>query len=465
MNKKPLHKVNENIVPRTLPFHLESEEALLGSILINPDILDDVSATIQLNDFYSERHKYIYEAFLYLYEKNSPIDVISVAERLSEMQLEDPDYNWTEYLTTLSHIVPSSVNAHHYSSIINKMSTKRRLIKMGEEISRLGYDVDDTTNELLERADKMMYEGILDKQSKDTYEDINNLMTNAFERIKNIHDSKESLRGIQTGIRSLDNRLSGLQPSDLIILAARPGMGKTTFALDIARSAAKQGARVGIFSLEMSSTQLVDRLIASEAHVDAWRLRVGGLRSEGDFESVTNAIDILSNLPIFIDERAGNSIAAIRSSIRRMKRENSIDFVVVDYLQLITAVESRGSDSIVQQITEISRTLKQIARETQIPILALSQLSRNIEHRGGEPRLSDLRDSGSIEQDADVVMFIHKEKGGDSVEKTTDGHPVSIMIEKHRNGPVGRFNIFFNKKIVSFVDIDSQHEAVSLEEE
>jgi replicative DNA helicase len=276
----------------------------------------------------------------------------------------------------------------------------------------------------------------------------------AWDRIEALSKKEDSIRGVTTGFKELDNMLSGLHPSDLVILAARPSVGKTSLALDMARNAAKRGVPVGIFSLEMSSEQLVDRMLAAESYVDSWKIRTGAVRAEEDFDKIRDALESLSKAPIYIDDKPGNNILAMRATARRLKREHGIGLLVVDYLQLMTPVGAKSSDSLVQQVTEISRSLKGLARELDVPVLALSQLSRAVEQRGGKPRLSDLRDSGSIEQDADVVMFIHRE---DKNNKESDRqNTAEILIEKHRNGPTGKVDLYFDDKRTSFLSLDTK---------
>ena len=286
-----------------------------------------------------------------------------------------------------------------------------------------------------------------------TYTELKDALGEAWERLDRLHKSKDEMRGVQTGFRDLDNKLAGLQKSDLIILAARPSMGKTSLALDIARQVAiNHKVPVGIFSLEMSTQQLVDRMMAAEARVDAWKLRTGRLNMEEEFQMIRDSLDKLSKAPIFIDDQPGNNIMKMRSVARRLKSEHGLGLLVVDYLQLMVPIHSRNSDSMVQQVTEISRSLKNLARELDVPVLALSQLSRAVEQRGGKPRLSDLRDSGSIEQDADVVMFIHREdKQKDESEKT---NIAEILIEKHRNGPTGKIDLYFDEKKATFLSVE-----------
>jgi replicative DNA helicase len=307
----------------------------------------------------------------------------------------------------------------------------------------------------MDTAEKKIFQ-VTNAPTTQKFTPIGSSLTEAWDRFEKLNSSQHELRGVPTGFASLDNLLSGLQKSDLIILAARPSMGKTTLALDIARNAACiSGKAVGVFSLEMSDQQLVDRMLAAEAGVDSWKLRTGRLSNDHEFEAVQSAMARLAEAPIYIDDQAGNNILKMRSSARRLKNEHGLELLIVDYLQLMSPTNSRASDSMVQQVTEISRSLKILARELQVPVLALSQLSRAVEQRGGKPRLSDLRDSGSIEQDADVVMFIHRE---DKINKESERPNIAeILIEKHRNGPVGKTELYFDEKYVRFLNIDTHH--------
>ncbi|MDD9867955.1 MAG: replicative DNA helicase [Candidatus Campbellbacteria bacterium] len=436
---------------RKLPYDEETERALIGAILINPEILFSISDIITHKDFYIQTHKSIYDAISYLYKDNKPIDILSVASVLKDKG-EIDEVGGHKYLATLSNSVTSSIHAPHYASIIKRKSIQRNLIQAGEKIAQMGYEKhEEDLEQLIGEADKTIYDISL-TQDVQKYKAIGPELSEAYSRFQNLRDNKNKIRGVRTGFDSLDNMLAGLQKSDLIILAARPGVGKTALALDIARkSAVSHNTKVGIFSLEMSAQQLIDRMIASQAQIDAWRLRVGRINSDDDLVVINDAIDMLSRAPIYIDDRPANSITAIRTAARRMKKEKDIDLVIVDYLQLITPSTTRYNDSMVQQITEISRSLKQLARELDLPVLALSQLSREIEKRGGRPRLSDLRDSGSIEQDADVVTFLHFNPR--DVEDRMDDHNVQILIEKHRNGPTGKTELHFNKRKITFNEL------------
>jgi len=328
----------------------------------------------------------------------------------------------------------------------------RKLIEAAEHIARIGYDEETELAELLDKAEKKIYE-VTTQNISGKYYEMKDVLGDAMERLDRIHKSKGVLRGVPTGFKDLDTKLSGLQNSDLIILAARPSIGKTSLALDIARNAAiRHGIPTVIFSLEMSAHQLVDRMLSAESKVSAWELRTGNLKLEEEFGRISAALDPLSKAPLFIDDQAGNNILKIRSIVRRLKHEKKLGLIIIDYLQLMTPIHTRGGDNMVQQITEISHSLKQLAKEFDIPVLALSQLSRAVEQRGGKPRLSDLRDSGSIEQDADVVLFIHRDANEEGGGKKQEAE---ILIEKHRNGPTGVVRLFFDKDKSSFLSVDN----------
>jgi replicative DNA helicase len=441
----------KKIVTRIPPNNIDSERALLGSIMLRPEAIHEIMDIIHTEAFYSEKHRIIFQSMTELFQKNEPIDILTLSARLTEKN-QFEQIGGTNYLTELVNLVPSSANAEHYAEIVQKKYIMRQLIEASEHISMLGYEEAEDLSVLLDMAEKKIYE-VTQGKTSNKFIEIKDILGEAWERLDKLHKSKDELRGIPTGFRDLDAKLSGLQKSDLIILAARPSMGKTSLALDIARQAAiKHNIPVAIFSLEMSNQQLVDRMMAAEARVDAWKLRTGGLKLDSEFEKIRDSLDVLSKAPIFVDDQPANNILKMRGVVRRLKNEKGIGLVVVDYLQLMAPVQSKNNDNVVQQITEISRSLKHLAREFDVPVLALSQLSRAVEQRGGRPRLSDLRDSGSIEQDADVVMFIHREdKYKDEAEKT---NIAEILIEKHRNGPTGSVQLYFDQSKSSFLDID-----------
>lgn len=436
---------------RVPPQNLESEKALLGSVMMRPGAVYEIIDIVAPRSFYSEKHKMIFETMLELVGKNEPIDFLTMSARLKEKGMLE-GIGGSVYLTELVNYVPSSANIRQYAIIVHNKYLMRGLLDAAEYITSLGYDEASAIEELLDRAEKKIYE-VANFQTQHKFIELKEVLGEAWERLDKLHKSKDDLRGVPTGFRELDNKLAGLQKSDLIILAARPSMGKTSLALDIARQAAvHHNVPVCIFSLEMSSHQLVDRMLSSESRVDSWNIRTGKHLIDSDFERIRDSLDKLAKAPIFVDDQPGNSILKMRSVARRLKSEKNLGLIIVDYLQLMVPTDTRASDSMVQQVTEISRSLKNMARELNVPVLALSQLSRAVEARGGKPRLSDLRDSGSIEQDADVVMFIHRD---DKYNENSDKPNIAeIMIEKHRNGPTGKVELYFDEKYTTFVSLE-----------
>ncbi|MEY2640927.1 MAG: hypothetical protein RL150_320 [Candidatus Parcubacteria bacterium] len=433
------------------PQSQESEMAVLGAIMVRPEAIHEIIDVISCDSFYADRHRIIYDTMLELHSTGKPIDILSLANRLKEKnQLEQT--GGKSYLAELSESVPSSANVKHYAEIVQKKALMRGLIRASENIGQLGYDEVRALDELMDEAEKRIFE-ITNVRATKSFVSIKDSLGETWDRIERLSNSENELRGVPTGFKSLDNKLSGLQPSDLIILAARPSVGKTSFALEIARQAAvNHGIPVGIFSLEMGAQQLIDRMLSTQASIDLWRLRTGKIKDADDFDRIRDALDTLAKAPIYIDDEAGKTVLAMRAVARRLKSEKNLGLIIIDYLQLATPSNTKASDNMVQQVTEISRALKGLARELNVPVLALSQLSRAVEARGGKPRLSDLRDSGSIEQDADVVMFIHREdKGKDEADKT---NIAEILIEKHRNGPTGKVELFFDGEHATFRDLD-----------
>ncbi len=440
---------------RIPPQNVESEKALLGSIMLRPESLSEIMDIIRPEAFYSEKHKIVFVSMTELYNRHEPIDMLTVSARLKETGELDR-IGGLSYLTEIVNVVPSSSNVEHYAQIVNKKHVMRRLIEAAEHVSSLGYEEAEELEYILDKAEKKIYE-VTNTTGSGKYTEIGAALAEAMERLDRLHKTKGELRGVPTGFKDLDLKLSGFQKSDLIILAARPSVGKTSLALDIARKAAvDHNIPVAIFSLEMSTQQLVDRMLAAQSKVDAWKMRTGNLTLDKEFELIRDSLEIFAKAPIYIDDQPANNIMKMRSVVRRLKHEKQLGLVIVDYLQLMAPVQSKNNDNVVQQITEISRSLKQLAREFDVPVIALSQLSRAVEQRGGKPRLSDLRDSGSIEQDADVVMFIHREKDESGTEsKSMD---TEILIEKHRNGPTGSVKLRFDSSKSSFLDVDTHHE-------
>lgn len=438
---------------RIPPHSLESEQAVLGALMLRPAALHEIDDLLMADMFYAKKHGTIYQTMFELAQKGEPIDVLSVASKLKEKK-QINEVGGNPYLNELMGNVPSTVNIRHYADIVYKKHILRSLIDASEAIATQAYaDADQDVASILDTAEKMIFRVSSTMNVKNAFVSIKQSIFETVEQIEHLHQNKDEVRGVPTGFVDLDNMLAGLQKSDLIILAARPSMGKTTFALDIARNVALAGKPVGIFSLEMSAQQLVQRMLSAESRVDAWSIRTGHGLSTTHFTSLQEAASRLQKAPIYIDDQAGNSIVKMKAVARRLKSEHGLSLIVVDYLQLMTT--SKNYDNMVNQVTEISRSLKQLARELDVPVLALSQLSRAVESRGGRPRLSDLRDSGSIEQDADVVMFIHREDR--YKEQSEKDNIVEILIEKHRNGAVGVVQLYFDAKTTTLLPIDKSH--------
>lgn len=436
---------------RIPPHDTDAERALLGSILLRPDVIHEVVDTVTPESFYARKHRAIFAAMFDLFKKGEPIDLVSLSTRLKDTKEIDVA-GGTTYLASLVDTVPSSMNAKHYADIVQKKHLMRQLIEASHHIAEIGFDEEGDIDEILDRAERRIYE-VTNVSTSQKFVALSHILSDAFDRLDALSKSGDEMRGIPTGFIDIDKKLSGLQRSDLIILAARPSMGKTSLALDIARqSAVKHGKSVGIFSLEMSAQQLVDRMLASEAQVDSWKLRTGNIRNDDEFDRISEALNRLSQAKIFIDDVPGNNIVKMRSTARRLKSEHGLDLIIVDYLQLMSPATRLKTESMVQQVTEISRSLKHLARELDVPVIALSQLNRSVEQRRGKPQLSDLRDSGSIEQDADIVAFIHSEDRYKDV--TERGNIVELIIAKHRNGPVGTVELFFDDKKTSFRSIE-----------
>lgn len=435
------------------PYSIEAEQAVLGSIMIRPDAYAEVNDILDPECFYSEKHKTIYKGIVELLGNGNPVDYLSLKNTLDEMGALE-QIGGASYLAELVHVVPSASNIEYYARILEKKLMMRKLIHASENIGQMGYSEAGDLDTILDQAEKEVF-AITQKKTKSSITNMKDGLIEAWDQIDKLHNSDQEMRGVPTGFKDLDAKLSGLQKSDLIILAARPSVGKTSLALDIARNAAvHHNTPTLIFSLEMSAQQLLYRMISSHSRVDSWKLRTGklNLNNSEEYDRLQHGIGELSRAPIFIDDQAGTNIIKMRSTARKIKSDKGLGLIVVDYLQLMSPTHSRNSDNMVQQMTEISRSLKLLARELDVPVLALSQLSRQVEQRQGKPRLSDLRDSGSIEQDADVVIFIHREaQYKDANER--DGL-MEILIEKHRNGPTGSIRMKFDDKHSSFLSLD-----------
>lgn len=442
--------------PKLPPQNLEAEASLLGSILLDADSLINVADVISVEDFYDSKHQSVFTAALHLYEKRRPIDVLTVSNRLREMQQLE-EIGGTAYLTELVNGVPTASHAQHYAEIIHKTGTLRRLIKASQNIINLSYEESNEVTELLGQAEQELFQ-VSQQTIKQDITSIETILDESFERLDYLHKNKGSLRGVPTGFTDMDNKIAGLQRSDMIVLAARPAMGKTTLAMNIAHSvAANEKLPVLVFSLEMSKEQLVDRLLSAQSGIDSWNLRTGNLNDQ-DFEKLGHAMGVLSEAPIYIDDTPGLSALEMRTKARREQHKHALGLIVIDYLQLMSG-PSRSDGNRVQEISEISRGVKALARELNVPVIALSQLSRTVEQRHPQiPQLSDLRESGSIEQDADLVMFIYRDEYYNP--ETERPNQADIYIAKHRNGPTGKIEMFFKPEQLAFRTLDKKHSEI-----
>lgn len=445
-------KAKDILKEKVPPQNPQAEASLIGSLLIDKDAIIKIADIVHIDDFYIDKNGLIFSAIIKLFEKREPLDVVTLSEEL-EKQGSLKEVGGASYLTDLVNGVPSASHVVQYAQIVAQKATLRRLIEAASQINSMAYDEEEQLDSLLDSAEKTLFD-VSQKHLRQNFVSIKDVLAESFDRLDSLHKDKDSIRGVPTGFSGIDNVLAGLQKSDLIILAARPSMGKTSLALNIAQNVAtKEGVPVGIFSLEMSKEQLIDRLLASEAGIDSWKLRTGNLEDK-DFEKINKAMGVLAEAPLYIDDSAMANVMEMRTKARRLQSEHDLGLIVIDYLQLMSG--RAGSDNRVQEISEISRGLKGLARELNVPVIALSQLSRSVEQRTPKiPQLSDLRESGSIEQDADVVMFIYRE---DYYEKETDKKNIAeVLIKKHRNGPTGDVELFFQPEQTLFRSIDRVH--------
>ncbi len=436
---------------KSSPHNDEAEASVLGAILIDKDAIGLVSELLSPNDFYNEINGIIYDAMLSLYEERKPIDVITLTKMLKKIR--NGDKVDSSYMSDLVNAVPTAANIEHHASLIKEESTKRSLISAGTQIAQNAFKEESEIEELLDKAEASIF-AISQGHDIRGFIPIKEGLAESFDRIDELHKKGAGFRGLQTGFTDLDNILSGMQPSNLLILAARPGQGKTAMVVNIAQNVAiEQKVPVGIFSLEMSQEELVDRLLVGQADVDAWRLKTGKL-VETDFTKLSQAMGELADAPIFVDDTPGISISEMRTKARRLQLEHGIKLLIVDYLQL--ADPGRRYDNRVQEVSIVSQGLKNLARELKIPVLAVSQLSRAVEHRGErKPQLADLRESGAIEQDADVVMFLYRI----DAEVTSNVIPTKLLIAKHRNGPMGEIDLLFRGDRIRFYNVEKKRES------
>lgn len=438
------------------PQNSEAEASLLGALLIDGDAIVKIADNINAADFFEPRHRRIYEAISQLYENHEAIDVLTLTDRLRNNGHLD-SAGGPAYLTELTNFVPTAAHVEQYADIVAQKALRRRLIAASKDITGLGYDESKQLRELIEEAETRLFE-VSQTHIKQNIVSLEAILAESFDRLDDLHKDKQKIRGVPTGFKDMDDKLAGFQPSDLIILAARPSMGKTALALNFAHNVAVQAKQpVLVFSLEMSKEQLVDRLLSMESGVDAWALRTGNL-TDNDFERIGQAMGTLSEAQIYIDDTPGITVSDLRTKARREAHQRPLGLIIVDYLQLMSGGSRFGNDfNRVQEISEISRGLKGIARELNVPVLALSQLSRSVESRSPQiPQLADLRESGSIEQDADVVAFIYREEyynPDTDRKKLTD-----IFIKKHRNGPTGGVELYFDNEKQRFRSVETRHQ-------
>lgn len=437
---------------RLPPHNLDAERSVLGALLLEENAVVEVAEFLLPEDFYYDKHARIYEAMLNLYEKREPIDLVTVPQELQAFKALDV-VGGVSYLTELLSEIPTASNVAFHARIVKDRSVRRRLIEMSSRISLKSYDDSLETSNLLDEAERSIF-AVSQQNIRQDFVPIRQTLTDSFDRLDQLYRSKGGLRGVPTGLRLLDQKLSGLQDSNLIILASRPSVGKTSLALNIAQHlGVEKKIPVGIFSLEMSREQLVDRMLSSQADVDAWRITTGNLE-DADFARLNDAMGELAEAPLFVDDTPGISVMEMRTKARRLQMEHGLKLVIVDYLQLC---RGRGLENRVQEVSEMSQGLKNLARELKVPVLCLSQLSRAVESRGSpKPVLSDLRESGSIEQDADAVVFLYRTEEDDRSQ-------IMLSIAKHRNGPIGEIPMFFRAERTKFYEVDTKESPVESE--
>ncbi len=453
---------------RVPPQNIEAEQSVLGAMLIDNSAANSVTEMLLPEDFYRETHKIIYRAMLTLLAKNEPLDMITLINELKKMNKLD-DVDGVAYITLLANFVPTAVNVKYHAKIVEEKSILRQLVEGGTAIAYMGYEGTGEATDILDKAEKRIL-SISNRRGGIDFSLIKDVLPNTLDRISKALDNKEPVIGLATGFKDLDYLTAGMQPADFIILAARPSMGKTALALNIAQNVAIRGSRngepkktVAFFSFEMSEELLVQRMLCAEAEVDSQRLRVGGeIKDEIDNSNLWNrlwiATDRLAEAQIFIDHNSDATVMNVRSKARRLKAEKGLDLLIIDYLQMMHGTGRNNSDNRQQEVSEISRGLKALARELAIPVIALSQLSRNVESRTVKrPILSDLRESGSLEQDADVVMFLYRE---DYYKAPDEEHTyvTELNIAKHRNGPTGMVPLFFHEKYTKFISLSRRPE-------
>ncbi len=446
---------NEKATERITPQNLDAEKSLLGAILISEDSLPDITEIVEPTDFYDERNQYIYSAMWNLYAHHKQVDLLTVKSELKAKKLTEKA-GGTAYLSELSNVVPTAAHATSYANLIKEASMRRRLISAAAKINEEAYREDVETTEILGQAEKILYD-VSNSNVRTDAAFIGDLLSSTYDHLEQLYENKGSLAGYKTGFPDLDRVTAGFHKSDLIILAARPAMGKTALALNFARNVASINKKaVLVFSLEMSQEQLIYRMLSDASGLNSFKLETGNF-SEDDFAKITEAMSELTEEQIYIDDKADLNIMEMRTKARRMAHDHDLGLIIVDYLQLMNGTSKRGADNRVQEISEISRGLKLVARELNVPVIALSQLSRSVEARDPKiPILSDLRESGSIEQDADIVMFLYRE---DYYVKETERQNITdLIIAKHRRGALKDIELYFDKERTRFMSLDTKHE-------
>ncbi len=439
---------------RTPPHNIEAEQAVLGAIFLVPDTIVTATEILEPEDFYRVSHQRIFETMIRLTDKGKPIDLVTITTELEDLKLLN-EVGGVSYLTDIANSVPTAANIEYYARIVEEKSTLRRIIFAATDIVTKTYDEGDEVTDLLDHAEKTILE-ISQNKASGRFQNIQDVLVDVYDNIEQLHNQQDEVTGIATGFRDLDHITSGFQKNDLIIVAARPSVGKTAFALNIAQNVAvNSDENVAIFSLEMGADQLVMRMLCAEGNIDSQRLRTGKLQEE-DWRKLTMAMGSLSNAGIYIDDTPGIKVNEIRSKCRRLKQESGLGMVLIDYLQLIQGSSASSRENRQQEVSEISRALKALARELEVPVIALSQLSRGVEQRQDKrPMMSDIRESGSIEQDADIVGFLYRDDYYD--QESEKENIIEIIIAKQRNGPVGTVELAFVKEYNKFVDLDRRY--------
>ncbi|MBR1697347.1 MAG: replicative DNA helicase [Anaerovibrio sp.] len=439
------------MIDRVPPQNIDAEQAVLGAMLIKKEAIAEVAQILRPEDFYRDAHKIVYEAMLNLFNKNEPADIVTVSDYLNNENLMEKVGGVT-FITALANTVPTAANVTYHAKIVREKADLRNLINTATDIAGMAYESSDDVADVIDKSEKMIME-VANRQNVSAFTPMRDIVMETFDKINVLYESKGGLTGIPCGFTDLDKLTSGLQPSDLILVAARPSMGKTAFTLNIgAHVALKEHKNVAIFSLEMSKQQLVQRMLCSEGGIDSQKLRKGEL-DKTDWGKLVNVANKVAEAPLYIDDTAGITVMELRSKARRLKAEKGLDLIIIDYLQLMQGRTGKGAtDNRQQEISEISRSLKAVARELNVPVIALSQLSRSVESRQiKRPMLSDLRESGSLEQDADIVMFLYREDYYDP--ETVNKNITEVIVAKHRNGPVDTVKMFFKKEFTRFNDL------------